>query len=598
MQKTHSTSSVQVCKTCEKEFEIGKEELVFYEKIVMSTPKLCPDCRLTQRMMFRNERTLYKRKSDAPNSEGEIFSIFSPDSDQKVYDHKTWWGDSWDAMDYGQKIDFHKPFFEQLKTLWRNVPDVALLNINPINSEYCSITEGNKNCYLVIGGDFNENVMYSSFTFNVKDSLDLHWVSKSDLSYESVDCISCSRLLYSRQCETCLESAFLFNCKNCSDCFGCVNLRNAQYCFWNEQLDKKSYEEKMKNIDSSSFTEIQKYKKEFEEFILKYPHKFARVIRSINSTGDNLEGTKNCQNCFDVSSGVKDCGNIWLSYSAVSDCYDCDHFGRNSQDCYQTSTVYPGNKVFFSRFIFESHDIFYSYNCHNCSDLFGCIGLRNKSYCIFNKQYGKEEYIKLVEKLKRVMDEIPYKDKSGRVHNYGDYFPADLSPFGYNETVAQELFPLTKKEAETKGYLWREKISRDYTSDLKAEDLPDSLKETDETIIQKVISCEHKGICSHQCTKAYKITQTEFDFYKKMSIPIPRLCYNCRYCERISKRNPVKLWHRECQCAGENSANKIYQNTRIHEHGDSICQNEFETPYSPDRKEIVYCEACYNQEIY
>ena len=347
---------------------------------------------------------------------------------------------------YGQDIDFNKPFFEQLKTLWRNVPDVALLNINPVNSDYCSITEGNKNCYLVVGGDFNENVMYSSFTFNTRDSIDLHWVSKSDLSYESVDCISYSRLLYSRQCETCLNSALLFNCRNCSNCFGCVNLRNASYCFFNEQLDKESYEEKIKDIDITSFSQIQKFKKQFEEFILKYPHKFARIIKSINSTGDNLDGTKNCNNCFDVSSGVKDCGNIWLSYSAVSDCYDCDHFGRNSQECYQVSTVYPGNRVFYSRFIFESHEIFYSYNCHNSSNLFGCIGLRNKSYCIFNKQYSKEEYKELVSKLIEHMNDLPYKDKTGRVYEYGDFFTADLSPFGYNETVAQELSPLTKKK--------------------------------------------------------------------------------------------------------------------------------------------------------
>ncbi|MFZ1019820.1 MAG: hypothetical protein WAN61_02425 [Minisyncoccia bacterium] len=588
----------KICQNCKNEFKIEKEELIFYEKISVPIPKLCPDCRLQQRMMFRNERTLHKRKPDTPNSPEEVISIFAPDSDQTVYDQKTWWGDSWDATTYEQEIDWQKPFFEQLKTLWRKVPDMALANINGVNSEYCSITEGNKNCYLVIGGDFNENVMYSSFTFNVKDSIDLHWVSKSDLSYESVDCISCSRLLYSRQCETCLESAFLFNCKNCSNCFGCVNLRNSQYCFWNEQLDKKSYEEKMKNIDLSSFSEIQKYKNQFEKFILKYPHKFARVIRSINSTGDNLEGTKNCQNCFDVFGGAKDCGNIWLAYSLVTNCYDCDHFGKNSENSYQCSTIYPGSNIFFSRFIIESHDVSYSYNCHNCSNLFGCIGLRNKSYCIFNKQYSKEEYLELVPKLKQHINDLPYKDNTGKIYEYGDYFPADLSPFGYNETVAQELFPLTKQEAEAKGYLWREKISQKYVSDIDAKDLPDSLKETNETIIQKVISCAHAGICSHQCTKAYKITQNEFDFYQKLSIPIPRLCYNCRYCERITKRNPVKLWHRECQCAGENSANKIYKNTRVHEHKNSACQNEFETPYSPERKEIVYCEKCYNQEVY
>jgi hypothetical protein len=590
----------KVCTNCKNHFILDKEELNFYEKMGVPVPGLCPDCRLQERMIFRNERTLYKRKPDFSDLSQErgIISVFSPDSDQRVYGHKTWWGDSWDALSYGQDIDFNRPFFEQLKTLWKNVPDVALMNINSVNSDYCSITEGNKNCYLVIGGDFNENVMYSSFTFNTRDSIDLHWVSKSDLSYESVDCISCSRLMYSRQCDACLDSSFLFDCKNCSNCFGCINLRNASNCFFNEQLDKKSYGERMKNIDLTSFSKIQEVKKQFEEFILKYPHKFARIIRSINSTGDNLEGTKNCRRCFDVFGGAKDCANIWLAYSEVLNCYDCDHFGKNSQDSYQATTIYPGNRISFSRFIVESHDISYSYNCHNCSNLFGCVGLRNKNYCILNKQYTKESFEKPRTKLIKQMDEVPYKDKMGRTYKYGDFFPADLSPFGYNETVAQELFPLTKKEAEAKGYLWREKISQEYVSNLDANDLPDSLNKIDETIIQKVISCGHKGNCAHQCTKAYKITQTEFDFYKKMSIPIPRLCYNCRYCERIVKRNPIKLWHRKCQCAGPVSSNKIYKNTRVHEHGNSACPNEFETSYAPERPEIVYCEKCYQQEVY
>ncbi|MBU1255355.1 hypothetical protein KKH35_00610, partial [Patescibacteria group bacterium] len=59
-----------------------------------------------------------------------------------------------------------------------------------------------------------------------------------------------------------------------------------------------------------------------------------------------------------------------------------------------------------------------------------------------------------------------------------------------------------------------------------------------------------------------------------------------------------KLWHRKCQCAGHQSNNKIYKNTIEHpHHKDKHCPNEFETSYSPDRKEIVYCEACYNKEV-
>ena len=82
-----------------------------------------------------------------------------------------------------------------------------------------------------------------------------------------------------------------------------------------------------------------------------------------------------------------------------------------------------------------------------------------------------------------------------------------------------------------------------------------------------------------------------------MNLPLPRLCPNCRHYQRIKQRNPLKLWKRQCQCAGQKSENGIYQNTIKHSHENQPCPNEFETSYSPDRKEIVYCEKCYQAEV-
>jgi hypothetical protein len=66
------------------------------------------------------------------------------------------------------------------------------------------------------------------------------------------------------------------------------------------------------------------------------------------------------------------------------------------------------------------------------------VGLRDKKYCILNKQYTKEEYEILVPIIIKKM-----KADGER----GEFFPSSLSPFGYNETQAQEYFPLTKDEA-------------------------------------------------------------------------------------------------------------------------------------------------------
>lgn len=128
--------------------------------------------------------------------------------------------------------------------------------------------------------------------------------------------------------------------------------------------------------------------------------------------------------------------------------------------------------------------------------------------------------------------------------------------------------------------------------------MPDNVKDANNNITKEIIECEHKGNCNDNCATAFKIIPQELAFYRKMNLPLPRLCPNCRHGERIKQRNPMKLWVRKCNCAGEKSENQIYQNTIKHFHGDGHCPNEFETTYSPKRKEIVFCEECYKREIY
>ena len=45
---------------------------------------------------------------------------------------------------------------------------------------------------------------------------------------------------------------------------------------------------------------------------------------------------------------------------------------------------------------------------------------------------------------------------------WGQYFPASLSPFAYNETVANDYFPLTKDEAHDHGFAWYDGHAREH----------------------------------------------------------------------------------------------------------------------------------------
>jgi hypothetical protein len=593
-----TTPENKICQNCKQNFTIEFEDFSFYEKIKVPPPTFCFECRVARRMAFRNERVLYKRKCEAPGHSEELISIFSPENKQRVYDHAAWWGDSWDALTYGRDIDWNRPFLEQLGELWKEVPDIALMNINPVNSQYCSITEGNKNCYLVFGGDFNENTLYSTYVFECKETMDSYWVQKSEYNYETVDCISCSRLLYSRYCESSYDSAFLFNCRNCHDCFGCVNLVNKSYCIWNVQYSKEEYLQKLKELNLDSRKEVESIKEKFKKYITSFPRRFAKMVHTINSSGDNLENCKNCRHCFDVFGGGEDNAHVFLAYSLLKDSMDVDRVGKGTELCYDCSTVYPGHNVFFSRFIFDSHHIEYSYNVHNSSNMFGCVGLRNKQYCILNKQYTKEEYEILLPKLKEHMKTIVYKDKGGRVYPYGEFFPIEISPFAYNETLAYEIYPLSQKEVSDKHYEWREPETKTNQPTLRVVNIPDRISDVEDNILEEVLECAHGGECKDQCTKAFRITRAELQLYRQLKVPLPSLCPSCRHFARLRQRNPIKLWKRNCDCKGTKSSKDIYKNTTPHSHGETLCNNSFETTYDPERPEIVYCEACYNKEVY
>jgi len=598
-------SEIRQCQNCQKEFTIEPEDFAFYEKIKVPPPSWCPACQLMRRLTFRNEHVLYKRKESVEDK--EIISMYSLDKPLMVYTQDYWWSDHWDPLDYGKEYDFSRPFFEQFHELIKKIPWPTLFNLNAINSEYCNYTTNNKNCYLVFGGDFNEDCAYSTFNFYSWDSLDLYWVNKCELCYESIDSENNYKVFFSQYTRDSRDSAFLYNCSNLQHCLGCVNLRNKSYCIFNGQYTKEEYEKKLIEFDLGSFKNLSRFKQKFQEFKLKFLYRYAEIIKSVNTTGHNVHNAKNCLNCFDAYQNIEDCKNILVGFGPLKDTRNADHLAYKTELIYDSLSVFSeASKVRFSCFSASSYDLTYSTNCRSSSHLFGCVGLRHKQYCILNKQYTKEEYERMVPKIIEHMNKMPYVDKKGRVYKYGEFFPPELSPFAYNETIAQEYFPLTKEQALKQGYSWKDPEERDIKPDIKTAELPDHIKDVKDDIIGKVIQCAHAKLgkdgtletnCNEQCTTAFKIIEPELQFYRRMNLPLPRLCPNCRHYQRLKQRNPLKLWHRKCMCGGQTSTNGVYKNTIKHFHGNQPCPNEFETTYAPDRPEIVYCEKCYLDEV-
>ncbi|MEW6617511.1 MAG: hypothetical protein AB1333_03805 [Patescibacteria group bacterium] len=591
----------KICQNCKIEFIIEPEDFQFYKKINVPPPTFCPDCRRQRRMFFRNERVLYKRPCNAPGHTEEIVSTFSPDKKITVYDEKYWWSDAWDPIDYGTPYDFLVPFFEQYKQLLRRIPLIALSVTNMVNCSYCNVSEGDKNCLFISASEKNENVFYSNRVVQSKDSMDLYIGNYSELCYELVAATNCYKVLFSQNCSQCSDSAFLYNCTNCNNCFGCVNLKNKSYYFFNEPYTKEEYEKKISDFDFRKLSDVKRVEEKYHELLHRSIRKYANILKSTEVTGDNIAYAKNCRDSFDIvgNPSVEDGRFLNWGGAGIKDVWDSGPgVGISLERAYEvTDTGIQVADGYFTSVVYGSYDIHYSINCHGSKHLFGCYGLRGKEYCILNKQYTKEEYEILTSKIIQHMKDSPYVDTKGRVYAYGEFFPSELSPYAYNEVIAQEYFPLSKDGAIAQGYIWKDADEKKHIPTMTFENIPDDISGVKDSIVNEIISCGHGGKCVGQCVTAFKILPQELEFYRRMKLPLPRLCPNCRHEERLKKRNPMKLWKQKCQCAGKTSENGIYKNTTTHQHGDGPCLDQFETSYAPERQEIIYCENCYQSEV-
>ena len=109
--------------------------------------------------------------------------------------------------------------------------------------------------------------------------------------------------------------------------------------------------------------------------------------------------------------------------------------------------------------------------------------------------------------------------------------PIKNSLFAYNETVAQDFFPKSKDEAFSEGIKWLDEEVRE----IKPQDIPDSIHDAKDDILQGTFICEKTG-------RPYRIVPAELKLYRQMGIPIPHFAPETRNEMRIQARNPHHTW--------------------------------------------------------
>lgn len=174
--------------------------------------------------------------------------------------------------------------------------------------------------------------------------------------------------------------------------------------------------------------------KELQRLLYRYPKSPSEIKDSENSDyGDYLAFCKNMFVAFDCAHS-SDCMYVYDSYIAKN-CVDCD-YAVESELCYESVDPFKCFNSDYIEYGVNVRDSMYSVNCINCNDIFGCVNLQNKSYCLFNRQLSEAEYRQKVtlykkwpaEKILSLVEELKLRyplTQTREAHNensaYGNY---------------------------------------------------------------------------------------------------------------------------------------------------------------------------------
>ncbi len=493
-------------------------------------PDLCPPCREQRRLIFRNERVLYRRSCSHTGK--PLVSVYPAASPYTVYDPAVWWGDEFDATGYGRDIDFTRPFFAQFGELLRAVPKLGIHHAKSENCAYTNYSAENKNCYLVVGGLEAEDCYYSYRIFYSRRIVDCYDLYRCELCYECTDSSDLYGCRWSRACHSSSDLTLCSDLIGCTSCFGCSELRNTRFCIFNESVPEHDYARRVEELLADFPSALQRY----EDLCRSIPQR-ANYRRNCEScTGDYLIGCKDCENCF--------------TFKNSRECF-CAGTGENNTDCADTnftdncelqffsSNLEKNYSVLYSVLIWYSHDIRYSHTCMNSSSLFGCTGMKRNSFCILNRQYTEGEYYRLARRLAAHMRDTG---------EWGSFFPAELSPFSYWETVAHDYYPLDETAAHAAGFRWE--------------------RDTREREVSQAGGGQSPA-CG-ECGKPFRIIDAEGAFYETLALPTPSRCPACRHRRRMGDKFPRRPSVRAC----------------------SQCGVATETLRSSERYPLIVCERC------
>ncbi|HTE48643.1 MAG TPA: hypothetical protein VK675_01925 [Candidatus Paceibacterota bacterium] len=545
----------KICEHCKENFSISEEELTLYKKVGIELPTLCFFCRIKLHLSFWMFGKFRKGKSDLSGE--SLITVLPQNCRYPIYTLREWHSDKWDAMKFAKDYDPERSFFDQFKELQEKVPKPHQNGTKNTGCDWCDDVWNSKNCHLSRSMIGCEDLFYSYRNLKVKNSIDVVICFDCEKCYDCGDCYNSYKLFYSRHSRDCIESSFLYDCRNCQNCFMCWNLRNKSHCIENVQYSKEEYEEKLKSFKLGSYKSVQYFKNRFEELAKNEAvHRENFNLKAYNSDGNYLLDVKDCHNCNTINES-EDCRNCLRGFSLKS-CIDMSgdwgsELSGNCSKCHDS---------FALKYSIQSASRYSEYLdlCIECEYCFGCVGLKKKKYCILNRQYTKDEYETLKNKIVKNMK------KRGE---YGKFPPYSMSAGPFNFSNGFLYFPDVKKEDILKlGGYW-EDIDESHLKGMRTSELEDTIESVQDSITTEALICPETGW-------RFNIAKGELAFYRENNVPLPHYHFDVRTKRHLKYLTVLKSRPYECFYCGK----------------DIMAYYPSEWGYKK-----IACEECYKQNI-
>lgn len=282
-------------------------------------------------------------------------------------------------------------FFTEFNRLLSLYPKQPIHIVTSDNCELSDVISNSKNLIYCFDTHKSTDSFYMYDSFICDNCGDCDYAVESQLCYESVDpfkCFNCDFIEYSANMR---DSMYCYWSMDCQDVFGCVNLKGKKFCIFNRQLTEVEYRQK---VEEYKKWPSEKVLAEVEKLKLRFP--LTQTVAAYNDNsdfGNYIHHSKNCYMCFDAAHN-ENCGYLYDSFGSKN-CFDMFYGGNGNELCYENIQSPRAFNCDYLLHALDCQDSSYLVDCFNVKNSLGCIGLRQKEYCILNRQFNKEDYEKL-----------------------------------------------------------------------------------------------------------------------------------------------------------------------------------------------------------